>query len=120
MPIRLLRRAKGNREEAGLSTEVTPIVVNGVMYLPGGNRVFALEADTGKELWTFTAPGAVGNRAVGYWPGDQNNPPRVLFTTGRNMMARNANTGKVVCQGRNGKEYVAILATDTVNVFALP
>ena len=66
----------------GLSPEVTPIVVNGVMYLPGGNRVFALEADTGKEIWTYSAPGAIGNRAVGYWPGDQSNPPRILLTTG--------------------------------------
>src|SRR5215472_11232219 len=80
---------------AGLSPEVTPSVVNGVMYLPGGRRVFALEADTGKEIWTFAAPGPVGNRAVGYWPGDQSNPPRILFTTGSKMMALNANTGKV-------------------------
>ena len=87
-------KGKGGRG-GGLSPEVTPIVVNGVMYLPGGNRVFALEADTGREFWTYTAPGAVGNRAVGYWPGGQNNPPRILFTTGRNMMALNANTGKV-------------------------
>ena len=79
----------------GLSAEVTPVVVNGVMYLPGGNRVFALEADTGKEIWTYTAPAAVGNRAVGYWPGDQTSPPRILFTTGTKMMALNANTGKV-------------------------
>ena len=27
----------------GLSAEVTPIVVNGVMYVPGGNRIFAPE-----------------------------------------------------------------------------
>src|SRR6478736_5687641 len=37
----------------GLSGEVTPIVVNGIMYVPGGSRVFALEADTGKEIWTY-------------------------------------------------------------------
>src|SRR5262249_28271782 len=29
--------------------EVTPIVVNGVMYLPAGDRVVALEPETGKE-----------------------------------------------------------------------
>jgi glucose dehydrogenase len=88
-------KGKGKGGGGGLSAEVTPIVVNGVMYLPGGNRVYALDADTGKEIWTYTAPGGVGNRAVGYWPGDTTNPPRVLFTTGRNMMALNANTGTV-------------------------
>src|SRR5262245_2328914 len=31
--------------------EVTPIVVNGVMYMPAGNRVVALEPETGKEIW---------------------------------------------------------------------
>jgi quinoprotein glucose dehydrogenase len=80
---------------AGLSAEVTPIVIGGIMYLPGGNRVYALEADTGKEMWTYSAPGAVANRAVGYWPGDGQNPPRVIFTTGTKMMALNANTGAV-------------------------
>jgi quinoprotein glucose dehydrogenase len=90
--------AKGKGKGAaasGLSPEVTPVVVDGTMYLPGGNRVFALEADTGKEVWTFVAPGPVGNRAVGYWPGDQSNPPRIVFTTGRSMMALNANSGRV-------------------------
>ena len=79
----------------GIGTEVTPIVVNGVMYVPAGRRVIALEADSGKEIWTYDAPGAVGNRAVGYWAGDTNNPPRILFTTGSKMMALNANTGRV-------------------------
>ena len=32
--------------------EVTPIVVNGVMYMPSGNRVVALEPETGKEIWS--------------------------------------------------------------------
>jgi glucose dehydrogenase len=85
----------GRGGASGIGGEVTPIVVNGVMYVPAGTRVIALEADSGKEVWTFNAPGAVGNRAVGYWPGDTDNPPRILFTTGSKMMALNANTGKV-------------------------
>src|SRR5206468_3681788 len=31
-----------------VNPEATPIVVNGVMYLPAGGRVLALEADTGR------------------------------------------------------------------------
>ncbi len=34
-------------------------------------------------------------RGVGYWPGDRNNPPRIIFTTGSKMMALNARSGKV-------------------------
>jgi len=88
-------KGKGKGGAGGIGGEVTPIVVNGVMYVPAGPRVMALEADSGKEIWTYNAPGAVGNRAVGYWPGEASNPPRVLFTTGTKMMALNANTGAV-------------------------
>ena len=35
-------------------------------------------------------------------------------------MEKNGNANPMVYQGKNGKEYVAILAADTVNVFALP
>ena len=40
-----------------LYQEITPIVVNDVMYLPAGDRVVALEPETGKELWTYEVPG---------------------------------------------------------------
>jgi glucose dehydrogenase len=33
-------------------------------------------------------------RGVAYWPGDKNNPPRILFTTSNKMVALNAGTGK--------------------------
>ena len=76
-------KGKGKGGPAGgLVAEATPIVINGVMYVPGGNRVFALDADSGKEVWTYTAPGAVANRSLGYWPGEGSNPPRILFTVG--------------------------------------
>jgi glucose dehydrogenase len=76
--------------------QVTPIVVNGVMYLPAGNRVVALQADTGKEIWRYELKsGVASQRGVAYWPGDHNNPPRILFTTGHQMVALNARTGKL-------------------------
>jgi quinoprotein glucose dehydrogenase len=79
-----------------LYQEITPIVVNGVMYSPSGDRVVALEPETGKELWTYEVSGGLASfRGVAYWPGDRNNPPRIIFTTSRKMMALNARTGKV-------------------------
>src|SRR4051812_36411027 len=43
--------AEGAANPAG-NPEATPVVVNGVMYLPvGSTRVLALDAETGKELW---------------------------------------------------------------------
>jgi quinoprotein glucose dehydrogenase len=75
--------------------ESTPIVVNGVMYVPAGNQVVALDADTGKEIWTHrTTGGNVATRGIGYWPGDgSSNPARVLYTVGTNMFALSAATG---------------------------
>src|SRR5580692_1894857 len=68
--------------------EVTPIVIAGVMYLPAGNRILALEADTGKEIWSYELPaGQTPERGVAYWPGDHNNPPRLIFTTGTSVMS---------------------------------
>ena len=79
-----------------LYQEITPIVVNGVMYLPSGDRVVALEPETGKEIWTYELKSGLASfRGVAYWPGDRDNPPRIIFTTARKMMALNARTGKV-------------------------
>jgi glucose dehydrogenase len=35
-------------------------------------------------------------------------------------LARNANANPISYQGKNGKQYVAVVATDSVEVFALP
>ena len=80
----------------GGGSEATPIVVNGTMYLPASARVVALDASTGKEIWSYTvANGRPTPHGVAYWPGDKQNPPRIIFSTGRNLMALNAITGKV-------------------------
>ena len=88
-------------ERGGL--EVTPIVVNGVLYLPGTNKIYALDGATGKEIWHFDVPMAP-TRGVAYWPGDKDNPPRIIFTTfNRKVMAVDAATGKVIPSfGNNG------------------
>jgi quinoprotein glucose dehydrogenase len=76
--------------------EVTPIVVNDVMYLPSGNRVVALEPETGKEIWRYELPeGLASFRGVAYWPGDGSLPPRILFTSLKKLMALRATTGKL-------------------------
>ena len=84
--------------------EVTPIVVNGVMYLlAAGNQIMALDAATGKEIWRFSIPdGDSTGRGLAYWPGDRNNPERVMFTAsaakgkpgGARLVALDAATGK--------------------------
>ena len=80
----------------GGGSEATPIVVNGVMYVTASARVVALEGATGKEVWSYTVTGGrPSTRGVAYWPGDKQNPPRIIFTAGRNLIALNAATGKI-------------------------
>ena len=43
------------RANLGAFSEVTPLVINGVMYITTGHRVVALQPETGKELWTYTS-----------------------------------------------------------------
>ncbi len=56
--------------------EVTPVVVNGVMYITAANHAFALDARTGRVLWHHERPISAGllddaaahkNRGVGVW-----------------------------------------------------
>ncbi|HJT88252.1 MAG TPA: PQQ-binding-like beta-propeller repeat protein, partial [Bryobacteraceae bacterium] len=78
------------------SSEATPIVVGGVMYLPAGDSVVALNPETGKEIWRYRLlMGTPSRRGVGYWPGDRDNPPRILFTAGRRLIALDARSGKL-------------------------
>ena len=80
----------------GGGSEATPIVVNGMMYLTASARVVALEGATGKEVWSYTVTnGRPSTRGVAYWPGDKQNPPRIIFASGRNLIALNATTGKI-------------------------
>jgi quinoprotein glucose dehydrogenase len=96
---------RGGGGGVGGYSEVTPIVVNGVMYLTAGNRVIALNPDTGKEIWHYTVTGGnASSRGVTYWPGDGTLPPRIIFTSGRRMMAVSALTGESVLGfGKDGQ-----------------
>ena len=75
--------------------QVTPIVVNGVMYLASGDRVVALQPETGKEIWRYQLPeGLVSYRGLTYWPGSGEHGPRIFFTSAWKVIALNARTGE--------------------------
>ena len=79
----------------GVNPEATPIMVDGRMYLPAGRRVVALDPVTGKQVWIGELPFASIARGLAYWPGDGNNPPRILVTAAKSLVALNARTGRV-------------------------
>jgi PQQ-dependent dehydrogenase (methanol/ethanol family) len=49
--------------------EMTPVVVDGVMYATGQNQVSALDARSGREIWRYSRPrsqGLRGDAAIGF------------------------------------------------------
>jgi quinoprotein glucose dehydrogenase len=88
-------------ERPATAIECTPIVVNGVMYLTTARvKVQALDAASGKLLWTFDpaaggsgsrrAPGV--NRGVCYW--EEDGEKRIFATYRDQLWSLDAKTGK--------------------------
>jgi quinoprotein glucose dehydrogenase len=86
------------------SLQLTPLVVDGVMYVTAGTSVFALEPETGRQLWKYDAGSAVSRRGVAYWPGRGGIPPMLYSAAGDGrMMAIYARTGTLATDfGSNG------------------
>lgn len=69
-------RVKWAYQFALARTEVSPIVVDGVMYITAPNRAAALDARTGRELWTWERPIPSDYQSIGF--GRVNRGPAVL------------------------------------------
>ncbi|MGH7468051.1 MAG: amidohydrolase family protein [Longimicrobiales bacterium] len=92
--------------------QVTPIVINDTMYLSTPfNRVIALEAGTGRELWSYDPgaykPGQPSNgtgfvhRGVAVWSGNER---RVFMNSRWRLIALNGKTGRPIASfGTNGE-----------------
>lgn len=86
--------------------ECNPIVVDGVMFgVSPKLKLFAVNASTGQELWTFNPADSVANktwqrssvnmnRGVAYWA--NGNDKRIIYTVGPIVFCVNATTGKLV------------------------
>src|SRR5262245_60923760 len=74
--------------------QATPLVVNGLMYVTAGKDVIALQPETAKVIWRFTAPAAVSRRGVAFWPGDRDTPPRLFTGAGDHLLAIDAERGR--------------------------
>jgi quinoprotein glucose dehydrogenase len=97
--------AEGSGRFAG--SEVTPLVVGGLMYVTTPyRRVLALDPDSGAEVWSYEVPGPgqPSLRGVEYWPGTRAISARIIFGTrdGR-LIALDARSGKPAAGfGTNG------------------
>ena len=89
---------------AGLLGGTVPIVIEGIMYLPVGNAVVALEAHTGREIWKHPVQGGLVRRGVTWWAGDGDYKPRIFYNTGNTFVALDPATGeKDPTFGENGE-----------------
>lgn len=108
----------------------TPLVVDGIMYMTAGNRVVALDADTGKEVWTYEEPrqpdqgpgsgggGGFSSRGLGYWPGDGAESPRLVMMAGNRLVEFEAATGrKVTSFGTDGEIDVGVPYGGTPTIY---
>ena len=100
-----------------------PLVVNGTMYLSWPfNHVAALEPETGKMIWEYTARGDFRGkegsmRSVEYWPGDAKAPPEILLATeDGELIALNAKTGHPV-PGFGNEGVVNLKTPEVMNGF---
>ncbi len=94
--------------------QVTPLMVNGVMYAQAGVRrtVVAIDPATGEQLWMWRmdegkrgegAPRQGAGRGVAYWTDGKGDERILTVTPGYHLVALNAKTGVPVPSfGRNG------------------
>ncbi len=117
---------RGAAGGGNVNSQATPIVIDGVMYFPGRDRVEALEADTGKEIWQAPVTGgAPSRRGVAYWPGAPSTtlgaggvPPRIFFMAGRRLIALDAKTGAAVTAfGQNGEIDIGVPYNSVPGIF---
>jgi quinoprotein glucose dehydrogenase len=107
--------------DGAANVQCTPIIVDGVLYAPTpGRAIVALDAATGQERWRFTLPpakparlqDAPARRGLVYWPGDRENPARILFGAGEWIYALDPKTGRELAGfGQGGRTEIPTSAT---------
>src|SRR2546425_5341915 len=106
------RKGSGADRDRVAPFESTPLVIDDLLYFSTpSNRVIALEAETGQEIWQFDPQaGRAGprqffqHRGVAYWQSKTGGEGRILYGTfdGR-LIALDAKTGKLCREfGKDG------------------
>ena len=112
-----LKTYEGTNIAKKAAFEATPLMVNGVLYFSTPtNRIIAINAATGKELWVYNSGidlkadySEVTSRGVSKWidneykPGDPQYMRIIAATIDGRLIELNASTGKPVSSfGKNG------------------
>ena len=107
------------REDNRSQIQCNPIVVGSVLYgTSAGLKAFALDAATGRELWSFDPFAGPGERPVGvnrglmYW--EEGGEARVLFGAGPHLYALDARTGRPAATAAAAAAAAAASATRAI------
>ena len=77
-----------------------PLMADGMVYvLAKGNSIVALDAVTGKPVWTYNPPAGtniITNRGINYWRSKDQSDRRLLFSANHALRAIDARTGKAI------------------------
>jgi alcohol dehydrogenase (cytochrome c) len=95
--------------------QATPVVVDGVMYVPGWNELYALDATTGRTLWSYKEPrhpGIVSEAGIGVNRGATIVGDRVFMTTDHaHVLGFNRFTGQRLWEAEMGSYLESYSAT---------
>jgi quinoprotein glucose dehydrogenase len=83
-----------------------PVVVDDVMYVLGQkSSIVALDAATGKIIWSHTPEGgSPGSRGINYWESKDRSDRRLIFAVAGTLREIDARTGDVIKTfGENGR-----------------
>jgi quinoprotein glucose dehydrogenase len=89
----------------GANHAFNPVIVDGIMFVLGGDQaISALDAATGKQIWTHPVEGNVANRGINYWESKDRSDRRLIFTAGSYLQEINAKTGVTINTfGKDGR-----------------
>ena len=80
----------------------SPLAIDNVVYFTSSSGVWAVQGDTGKQLWKYPARNPA-RRGVSYWQGDAQHASRILVTVGTTLVALDPKTGSPIAEfGANG------------------
>src|SRR5436309_4488058 len=75
----------------------SPLIVDDVMYVIGdGPAIVALDATTGKQIWSHPVNGPHTNRGINYWESKDRSDRRLIFAVDSYLQEVNARTGVTI------------------------
>ena len=94
----------------GPAPHFNPIKIGDRLYLiSGANKLVALDAATGKEIWSKTYEGRIGDRGMNYWESADGTDRRFLFLNDGMLRAVNADNGEPITSfGTDGKVDIRV------------